>query len=222
MAITQRPVETFDLLRKVGSVGASVTMPHKLAALSYSNADGTSKAVGAANTIRFEGPRTFCTNTDVAGVTGPLGPALASAGLGRGSKVLVLGAGGAALAVVHGCKSLGLDIAITSIESAEAARFPGVRFIPWEERASSRFDVIINTTPLAGSQDPWPAGAGTGARVVFDIAISGEPSTFLGRAKADGAAIIGPREMWVHQGAAQIGWITGISVDPDELRGFMP
>ena len=50
-----------------GYVGANVTVPHKEAALALSMPDALAQAVGAANTLWFEGGKLRSTNTDVEG-----------------------------------------------------------------------------------------------------------------------------------------------------------
>jgi shikimate dehydrogenase len=86
-------------LRARGYAGANVTVPHKEAALALSAPDERAAAVGAANTLWFEGERLRSTNTDVEGFLENLDAS--APGWDRGlQSAVVLGAGGAARAVV--------------------------------------------------------------------------------------------------------------------------
>src|SRR5690606_33826196 len=78
-------------LPRRGFVGANVTIPHKEHALSLSEPDERARAVGAANTLWFEGARLRSTNTDVEGFLANLDAA--APGWDRAEDALVLGAG---------------------------------------------------------------------------------------------------------------------------------
>jgi shikimate dehydrogenase len=87
-------------LRARGYVGANVTVPHKEAALALSSPDDRARAVGAANTLWCDDGALRSTNTDVEGFLANLDAA--TAGWDRGlESAVVLGAGGAARAVVY-------------------------------------------------------------------------------------------------------------------------
>ena len=82
-----------------GYVGGNVTVPHKEAALTLSEPDDRARAVGAANTLWYDGDTLRSTNTDVEGFLANLDAA--TPGWDRGlESAVVLGAGGGARAVV--------------------------------------------------------------------------------------------------------------------------
>ncbi|HEY8273675.1 MAG TPA: shikimate dehydrogenase [Pseudolabrys sp.] len=86
-------------LRGNGYVGANITVPHKEAALALSEPDDRARAVGAANTLWYDGDTLRSTNTDVEGFLANLD--VAAPGWDRGLETaVVLGAGGGARAVV--------------------------------------------------------------------------------------------------------------------------
>ncbi len=86
-------------LREHGYIGGNVTVPHKRAALTVSEPDERAKAVGAANTLWYDGDILRSTNTDVEGFLANLDAA--TPGWDRGLETAaVLGAGGGARAVV--------------------------------------------------------------------------------------------------------------------------
>jgi len=144
-----------------GYVGANVTLPHKEAALALSQPDDRAKAVGAANTLWLEGGALRSTNTDVEGFTENLDAA--APGWDRGlADAIVLGAGGAARAVVYALLQHGAErvhVANRTFEKAEAfrARF-GERVHPlhWGE-VNARLagaQLLANATSLGMTGQP--------------------------------------------------------------------
>jgi shikimate dehydrogenase len=144
-----------------GYVGANVTVPHKEAALACSTPDDRARAVGAANTLWLDATGQLrSTNTDVEGFLGNLDACVPdwSGGL---RKAVVLGAGGAARAVVYALIERGItDIAVInrSRDRAEALRqrlstslrvLP-IRTLSWDERNMALADagLLVNTTTL--------------------------------------------------------------------------
>src|SRR5450631_289302 len=89
-----------------GYVGANVTIPHKERALALSVPDARARAVGAANTLWYEGDQLRSTNTDVEGFLNNLDAC--APGWQASNDVLVLGAGGAARAVLFGLIERGI------------------------------------------------------------------------------------------------------------------
>src|SRR4051812_46607460 len=92
------PADFEDAVRALpgsGYRGINVTIPHKEAALAVSDSPSeAARAIGAANTLTFSDGAIEADNTDAQGFLDALGEPL------RGRTVLVLGAGGAARAVV--------------------------------------------------------------------------------------------------------------------------
>jgi shikimate dehydrogenase len=105
------PPEEFALfvgsLAARGYVGANVTLPHKEAALALSEPDERARAVGAANTLWLDGVLR-ATNTDVEGFLDNL-DACAPHWDRSLKKAVVLGAGGAARAVIYGLIARGVE-----------------------------------------------------------------------------------------------------------------
>ncbi len=120
-----------------GYVGANVTLPHKEAALALSQPDDRAQAVGAANTLWLEGGTLRSTNTDVEGFTANLDAAAPGWNAGLDSAI-VLGAGGAARAVVFALLERGAKrvlVANRTFERAQAFRNGSASGAPvrWEE-----------------------------------------------------------------------------------------
>jgi shikimate dehydrogenase len=95
-------------LAKRSYVGANVTVPHKVAVLAFTKPDDRARAVGAANTLWRAGRSLRSTNTDVEGFLDNLDATVPGWGEGL-DKAVVLGAGGAARAVVFGLLERGVE-----------------------------------------------------------------------------------------------------------------
>jgi shikimate dehydrogenase len=105
-----QPEQFGDFIKNLGArgyVGANVTLPHKQAALALSKPDARAKAVGAANTLWFDGGL-HSTNTDVEGFLANLDASAPNWGRGL-TKAVVLGAGGASRAVIYGLIERGVE-----------------------------------------------------------------------------------------------------------------
>ena len=145
-----------------GYVGANVTVPHKEAALACSQPDDRARAVGAANTLWLDGGVLRSTNTDVEGFLNNL-DACAPGWRKDLSKAVVLGAGGAARAVIYGLLERGIErIVARQPDAASARRRCGDRFgcasrpAAWHERNAALADagLLVNTTTLGMHGQP--------------------------------------------------------------------
>jgi shikimate dehydrogenase len=143
-----------------GFVGANVTIPHKERALLLSVPDERAKAVGAANTLWYEGATLFATNTDIEGFLNNLDAS--ARGWDTASDALVLGAGGSSRAVIFGLIERGVarvHLANRTMERAQALadQFgPQIIPIPWEAIGDvlPRAGLLVNTTSLGMRGQP--------------------------------------------------------------------
>jgi shikimate dehydrogenase len=146
-----------------GYVGANVTLPHKEAALTLSQPDERALAVGAANTLWLDAGVLRATNTDVEGFLDNL-DACAPRWDRSPGKAVVLGAGGAARAVIYSLVTRGVEqiVLINRTQGrAEALRQQfgaRVQIVRWEELNAALGDaaLLVNTTTL-GMQGQQPA-----------------------------------------------------------------
>ena len=219
-------------LSERGYVGANITLPHKEAALRLSEPDERAKAIGAANTLWREGNRLFSTNTDVEGFLANLD---ASAPQWDKSlrEVLVLGAGGAARAIVHGLIGRGVKnvhVANRSFARAQALRErfgAAVHPVRWEEIGGRRSDagLLVNATSLGMDGHPpldiriedLPASA-----VVADIVYAPLMTPLLAAARKRGLRTADGLGMLLHQ--AVRGFALWFGVTPQvtgELRALL-
>src|ERR1700679_138151 len=104
-----------------GFVGANVTIPHKGRALALSAPDARARAVGAANTLWYDGGELRSTNTDIEGFVDNLDAC--APGWDAADEALVLGAGGSSRAVLFGLIERGIScvhLANRTIDRAQA------------------------------------------------------------------------------------------------------
>ncbi len=143
-----------------GFVGANVTRPHKERALALSAPDARARAVGAANTLWYEGDKLCSTNTDVEGFINNLDAS--APGWDKASDALVLGAGGASRAVVFGLVERGIKhvhVANRTLARAQALADQfgaAVHPVAWDATSDllPRAQMLVNTTSLGMHGQP--------------------------------------------------------------------
>ena len=208
-----------ERLRGEGVLGANVTVPHKVELLQRADeVDALAEQVGAVNTIVPREGRLHGANTDVAGVL----RTLADAGVDvAGAEIVLIGAGGAARAVVVAMRAEGssrLTIANRTPANAEALIGLGgdtmaVRIAPLDAAspllrgAMERARLVIHSTTLGmrhgpdESATPVPAELFAAGQAALDLVYIPERTPFLRAAEAAGAQPIGGLGMLVYQGA---------------------
>jgi shikimate dehydrogenase len=145
-----------------GYAGANVTVPHKEAALACSAPDDRARTVGAANTLWLDAAGQLrSTNTDVEGFLGNLDACVPDWHRGL-RKAVVLGAGGAARAVVYALIErgvTGITVINRSRDRAAALRErlgKSIQVLSWQERNAALADagLFVNTTTLGMHGQP--------------------------------------------------------------------
>lgn len=187
--------------------GLSVTLPHKVDIRSYlDQLDPVAEQVGAVNTVVIESDRLVGYNTDVEGAMRPLRERLDV----KGSRAVVLGAGGAARAVGFGLRQAGAQVRVLARNAAQAIELAdrlGGQAGSLADVATIEYDVLINTTPVglkdSPSESPVPAYALRPGTVVFDLIPRREVTKLLADAQAAGCRTISGLEMLVYQAARQ-------------------
>jgi 3-dehydroquinate dehydratase/shikimate dehydrogenase len=198
--------------REIPLHGLSITMPYKQAILPFlDNTDAHTAQIGACNTVvRGQEGKLYGFNTDIAGIVRPLEQRLPI----EGTKVLVLGAGGAARAAVFGLKERGAEVWIlnrTSDKGQKLARQAKAHTLRRNGMGKIAFDVIVNATPVGmGNTHDCPLKDDEiQARVVFDMVYDPVETHLLQVARAKGSAVIPGIEMFVQQAARQFEIWTG-------------
>ena len=143
-----------------GFVRANVTLPHKERALALTVPDARAKAVGAANTLWYEGGELRSTNTDIEGFVDNLDAS--AKGWDTTGDALVLGAGGSSRAVVFGLIERGIKRVHLANRTMERARAVADQFgnsvqaIAWDaiNEVLPRAGLLVNTTSLGMHGQP--------------------------------------------------------------------
>ncbi|MCK0206786.1 shikimate dehydrogenase [Starkeya koreensis] len=193
-----------------GLVGANVTVPHKEAAFrAAASRDPVAQALGAVNTLWLEDGRLHGANTDVYGFLANLDAAEPDWARALGEAV-VLGAGGAARAIVYGLISRGIDRVVVANRTrarAEALRHqfgPAVLPVDWRDLAGrlNGCRLLVNTTSLGMKGQP-PLDIDLAAlspdALVTDIVYVPLETPLLKAAKARGLATVDGLGMLLHQ-----------------------
>jgi shikimate dehydrogenase len=231
-----QPGELEDFLSAMpdrGFKGCNVTLPHKEAALACAHsADDAARAIGAANTLWFENGKLHASNTDAYGFLANLDAGAPGWDKDK-STALVLGAGGAARAVLHALASRSFrDIILVnrtrSRADALAAHFKGpVRVVDWVERdAHVKGSVLmVNTTTLGMTGQPpleLDLSSADEGSVVTDLVYVPLKTALLERAGAQDLRSVDGLGMLLHQ--AVPGFEKWFGVRPqvsDELRNLI-
>jgi 3-dehydroquinate dehydratase/shikimate dehydrogenase len=201
------------LTRELPLSGVAITMPLKQEVLPFlANMDPLTARIGACNTLRTGAVgKLYGFNTDVAGVVRPLEKRMSI----KGSRIAVLGAGGAARAAVFGLVEQGAEVFIvnrTHEKAVALAKKAKAKSLKHELLAKNHFDALINTTPcgMAGSKQALPIKENElDAGLVFDMVYNPLETPLLKLTRERGIPVINGLEMFVQQGARQFEIWTG-------------
>ena len=224
---------------KLSLCGFNVTVPYKETVMSYLNSvRPEARAIGAVNTVFRQGNRWVGTNTDMEGFL----LALMKDGGFRpsGKKAVILGAGGAARAVVYGLSQEGArEILIADCFPQKALKIAddmrkifkrvGYRAVaagtPEVKEAIQKADVIINATPLGlKPQDPrvipesWIPQGGVKKMFFMDLIYNPPVTSFLKAAKRKGHRTLNGLAMLLYQGARALEYWTGRKAPVSVMR----
>ena len=192
-----------------GYAGANVTVPHKEAALVLSQPDDRARAVGAANTLWLQDGELRSTNTDVEGFLNNLDACVPHWDNNRGMAV-VLGAGGAARAVIYGLLLRGVArIVVVNRSESRADALPqrfgaGVETVRWDKRDAliAEAGLVVNATTLGMAGQPAldiDVGRLSDEAVVADLVYAPLLTPFLRAAQARGLRVADGLGMLLHQ-----------------------
>ncbi|MEY2570622.1 MAG: shikimate dehydrogenase [Acidimicrobiaceae bacterium] len=206
-----------DGMRALGIRGLSVTMPHKEAVAGLvDRCSADAAALGAVNCVVRDGDDLVGESTDGAGFIDAIAAETGFAFKGR--RVVVLGAGGAARAVVLSAARAGAaDIAVVNRTEAKAARAAALagavgRVASFDDVPAA--DLVVNATPIGMLDDGLPCDAGLlhAGQVVADLIYHPAATPLLAAARERGATAVNGLAMLVHQAGHSFKRWTG--VDP--------
>ena len=197
-------------LKKIKINGFNVTIPHKIEMMKHlDKIDESCSIIGAVNTVVKNEGILKGYNTDMDGFLEPLKKRNITI---QNSKVLLIGAGGAARAIVAGIakeKAASIDIANRTIEKAnnlsefstKLGLIANVKKIESIDTTTENYDIIINATSIGLKDEPSPISLeGINEKtVVYDIVYTPMNTDFIKKAKAKNAIIIYGYEMLLGQ-----------------------
>ncbi|WP_419915228.1 shikimate dehydrogenase [Candidatus Poriferisodalis sp.] len=223
-------------MRALGIEGLSVTMPHKdTVAAAVDELSPAAALLGAVNCVRRDGDRLIGENTDGAGFLRSL---RTQAGVDpAGLRIVVLGAGGAARAVIVALAAEGALVTVVN-RSPDAAARAAALGVPAGGAAiavSGGFsgsvavggpaavrdaDVVVNATPLGMTEgDPLPVDPAllSDSQLVVDLIYRPERTSLLDAAAQAGATTLNGVGMLLYQAAEQFTMWTGHDAPVDAM-----
>jgi len=229
--------DQLDRIRCGKITGLNVTIPHKQSIISLvDELTETAKAVGAVNTVYMENGKLTADNTDAPGFLADLYKFLDAGNdkLGQSKNALVLGAGGAARAVIYSLINDGWKVVLVArrLEQTQAliAQFPdkkshltGIDFLPDAfPNQDSDLCLVINTTPVGMSPNiensPWLKGVPFPPRAAFyDLVYNPRETKFVHDVRAAGLQAVTGMGMLVEQAALAFEIWTGYNVPRETL-----
>ena len=191
-----------------GFVGANVTLPHKERALALTVPDERARAVGAANTLWYEGGELRSTNTDIEGFVAHLDAS--AKGWDGANNALVLGAGGSSRAVIFGLLERGIARIYLANRTEERAQALADQFgsrvnpVAWNEigKVLPRADLLVNTTSLGMQGQPaleLDVGLLPSQAIVADLVYVPLETALMKSARARGLKTADGLGMLLHQ-----------------------
>jgi shikimate dehydrogenase len=221
-------------IRALGIRGVNFTIPHKVAVMEHLDEIAPDAAtIGAVNTVRREGDRLIGENTDGKGFLRGL---RVDAGLNpEGKRAVVLGAGGAARAIVTELALAGsAEILVVNRSMArgepmvaELARKTGatIRFEPLNGtyKVKSGVDLLVNATsvglyPDVDAMPPVDLTGASTAMLVCDAVPNPPETALLKAAKRLGLPTLDGLSMLVHQGAIGFHMWTGLNASETAMK----
>ncbi|MDR3210390.1 MAG: shikimate dehydrogenase [Planctomycetota bacterium] len=220
----EKLADFIQAVRLLDIQGCCVTIPHKQSIIPL--LDGISdlaRTTGAVNTLYRRDNLILGDNTDVSGFIEPL----LDQSLSPDTPTLLLGAGGAARAVVTGLARLGQkNIRVTSPNPERANRLArefSLEALAWEDRLSVKAGIVINATPLGmlgehvGESPVGEEFFRKNTGTAYDLVYRPAETVFIRQAREAGWRCIGGFAMFVSQADQQFLTWTGEHL-PEEAR----
>ena len=228
----------FAAWAKLGLAGASVTIPHKLAALAIAEEKGSlAERIGAANTLvrvvrKADGEKVWkAVNTDCRAVSDSIVAGLKAAGRETdlsGREAVVLGSGGVSRAIAVALAAVKCRVTIsgrTEKKGKALASELGCQHQPWSNRGAVEADIVANGTPVGMVPDiqesPYKKYWIRPDAVVFDAVYTPRRTQLIADAIESGAVAVDGGQMFYRQAKAQYELFTGGDAPPDAMwRAF--
>ncbi|MDR3128774.1 MAG: shikimate dehydrogenase [Tannerellaceae bacterium] len=184
--------------------GLNVTLPYKTKVISFlDEMDGDAQAIGAVNVIKFirKGGKLRLKgyNSDIIGFKRSITPLLKP----HHKHALILGTGGASLAVLHGLKQLGIESVFVSRQSTPS----NLVYQDLTPKVIQKYTVIVNTTPVGmypcANQSPdIPYDLVSEQHLLYDLIYNPGETLFMEKGRKQGAIVKNGLEMLLLQAFA--------------------
>lgn len=213
--------------------GFNVTIPHKTAIMPLlDEIDKDARIIGAVNTVVNDDGKLTGYNTDV---TGFIDAMLAREFNPKAKEVVLLGAGGAARAVVWGLIKAGvkaINIGVRNPKKVqpladEFSNYGSITVFNWDDENFSaklaQADLLVNTTPLGmapkiDAMPPVDWKLVKKTAFVYDIIYTPAETKFLREAREHGHETLNGEGMLAGQGAAAFSKWTGVKPEIDVMK----
>ncbi len=221
-------VDNIDCFLKLAKLlvidGFSVTVPHKVDIMDYLDEKSPElDTILSCNTVVLKGGLLKGFNTDSAGFLKPL---LSLVDVSKINNCAVIGAGGAARAVISALKSIGKDVSIfnrSELRAVKLAAETGSRYYPVTRLdLLDGYDLIVQTTTVGmapnEAETPVQGYKFRRGQIAYDIIYTPLKTKFLKDAESEGAVIIGGMEMLTTQGKEQFEIFTNRPFPSEEQK----
>lgn len=206
-------VEAIGGIRSLGIRGCGVSMPYKISVIKYlDEIDEYAGKIGAVNTIVNDVGVLRGYNTDFSGAK----TALQKYYDARGKKVLIIGAGGVARAIIAALQGCGAgEICLTNRDESRGRRLAeefGLTYLPYTKKEEPRGNLLINATPVGmmyGDDLIIGRNAIASYEAVMDVVVSVGETSLVKSAKESGLVAISGLDMSLYQAAEQFKLYTG-------------
>ena len=223
--------DTLSFCEGIGVKGLSVTIPHKESVLYYLHEQSPEVVqIGACNTIVRKNNKWLGYNTDAPGFRRALEEFLGPVKI-KHKKVAVIGAGGAAKAIVYVLKQMGARVCIfnrTVETAAQLADKYGFNYCQLDAHCAAKLDeystLIVQTTsvgmnsegPASVENDPIYFYDFRGNELLFDIVYEPAITPVMKRASIAGCRVCNGYKMLEYQGYEQFKLFTGQEYEKGE------
>lgn len=211
----------FQLAKELPFRGLSVTMPLKESIIPFlDEIDPQAQMIGACNTLLFDNGKIKGCNTDSIGALNAI-EQLESV---KGKRIVIIGAGGAAKAVIYeACLRKGQVTILNRDETKAlqtAAHFGcrGAGLDKMAECYESGYDILINCTPI---EMPIEARYLNPKAIIMDIKTRPKDTELLKCAREMGCRIVYGYQMFIEQAIGQFNYWFKDQIDPDECRQIL-
>ncbi len=206
-----------DVIRGYDIRGMNVTIPYKSAVIEQMDSlSESAESIGAVNTIINDNGRLIGDNTDSKGVEFAFRNDVPDAG----TKVLIMGSGGAARAAVHAMTGMGCEVTVCGRNADTVDRISKEFSVTGTSRAdASDHDIVINCTPIGmETGGEYPATLSLRKEhTVFD-AVYNRVTPLMELAHRSGCKVLDGRDMLIGQGAESFRLWFGKDADTDSMR----